>query len=699
MASNNMEEKLWEIAQQNSKEEIDKESFENSLAKNIYSELEKSLVDSSNDNATIQKEYDETLKIILSAAKNNPDILGRSEGSSFKISNQLITKAVKTSKERVSYNEIQERIANERNVGIKDDLLSAKEIDSMIKNYMNLEFNEKNKLWNNYENLSASAKDELYNALDEEANKISNELREQGDEDTANAIEDINNSNQTVHEAIRNNSIDNDEWRKIIPLEKMLPFAESESVREAIESGNVTQEVLELYDKLQGLMEHLMNEAMSDYSVEKFSGNEELFELFGMDETLINALCSGTFKRDLYSQQIMDLAKNFSERNDKVIEYSQSKTGIRNPETQDVNVEEMVQTESKLYEEIINATVVPSNNETKINLNYENALDIYKEYFASFNDEIIETIKDMSVWDVSVTIMDDFNTMLENGQIDNETKSILDMLSNNMTENTKSILLDPQKREAFFEKIQSELTSQKDRESITDSEITEMFERASVDLQVAPFEPVREEDFMPPPFNIPTDVMTAIGNPEMDTVYLTKNEPLEVDEGATRAAIEAQSKGEDVQEAIDNYYREQQAEKASISQEHTEEKGESEEEKLDSIPEIVVVDETQENIEQDSSLDGNSQMPEELANEAQSRDDTEGNKQNENFVVLKKGKDGNLQVLRPIQFLKKSGVTLEQVEEEYTFFKEAVKETIRVERESSQNNENNVNLQNEDVRE
>lgn len=228
---------------------------------------------------------------------------------------------------------------------------------------------------------------------------------------------------------------------------------------------------------------------------------------------------------------------------------------------------------------------------------------------------------------------------------------------------------------------------------ITDKEMTPLYEASKDRIEVDENMQEQHQD------ETSKDMKSAIENTEVDGIYIENGVLMQVDREYTEIAMEAQARGEDPEQALEDYITSKELEAKRESQEQTEEKVETEEEKSDSIPEIVVVDETQESMEQEVSVDENIQMPEELLDETQLSTDFDDKKQNENFVVMKKGKDGKIQVLRPIQFLKKSGVTLEQVEEEYTIFKEAVKETLREETEQSQNNENKMNLENEDVRE
>lgn len=233
---------------------------------------------------------------------------------------------------------------------------------------------------------------------------------------------------------------------------------------------------------------------------------------------------------------------------------------------------------------------------------------------------------------------------------------------------------------------------------ITDKEMTPLYEASKDRIDVDENIQEQHQD------ETSIDMKSAIESTEVDGIYIENGVLMQVDKEYTEIAMEAQAKGEDPEKALEEYITRKELEAKKESQEQTEEKAETDIEKADSIPEIIVVDETQESVEQDSSLDGNSQLPEELTNESPVKDDTEG-KKNENFVVMKKGKNGKIQVLRPFQYSHHALIGFDQVIQE----QKALAQIIETERingisgpvteEQSQNNENNMNLENEDARE
>lgn len=115
-----------------------------------------------------------------------------------------------------------------------------------------------------------------------------------------------------------------------------------------------------------------------------------------------------------------------------------------------------------------------------------------------------------------------------------------------ITERTKDILLDTDKRKTFFEKLQSDLTSQKDTELISEFEISELFERIGLELQVAPFEPVREDDVVQAQqSSVASEYRATIENTELDEMFIKDGILMMIDETLTKVAMEAQDKGKE----------------------------------------------------------------------------------------------------------------------------------------------------------
>lgn len=124
---------------------------------------------------------------------------------------------------------------------------------------------------------------------------------------------------------------------------------------------------------------------------------------------------------------------------------------------------------------------------------------------------------------------------------------------------------------------------------------------------------------------------TPILSTELDGMYIN-GVYMEVDKDFSKIAMDAQEKGEDLVKAARRYLKNKELENRETNK------------ALEGMnkqvePEIIVVDESQE------------QVQEQTSNEQE---------KNENIVVIKKGKEGKIQVLRPVQFLKKSAIEFQQ---------------------------------------
>lgn len=713
MASNELLNNLFEIAQS----EVDEIIYFNDFS----TELRNSFKELTND------EYDSALLAINEQIKNGNKLMEFSSGK-MSISTSVISKATSTVEYQRQIKEHYQSNLQENKIDIENVIITSEIFSLMVKNYTNLSLDEKNALWDNYSNYTREEQRELENANIRTLENLRDRLEGTDLEKTAElAAEQAKNRQKQTDRFINGDSDSEIYYRKLLKNNKRFLKANPDINPDTIE---ITQELIEsinIFDSKDDARFAELAERRANRG-ELSEEENEFLEQYDESKTMMNEVGIIENKKSITNKKIInnitngiensppdvqEMFEGLSEESEYKLDNSTSTTGSRFTVEMASNVSQgkKVETQEPIQED----RKIISEKKTSEYKSEENAQDIveqqfseqdisealskYQEYFQDFDEEMIEAMSECTPEEIIANIKDDFDDKQNEGEITEETRRALDAMLESITNETKEILLDSQKREAFFEKIQSELMSQKDRGTITDSEIAEMFERASVDLEVAPFEPVREEDVMPPAFSIPDDNRTAIENTEVDGIYIENGVLMQLDKEYTEIAMEAQARGEDPEKALEEYITRKELEAKKESQEQTEEKAETEEEKADSIPEIVVVDETQESMEQKVSVDENIQMPEELLDGTQLSTDFDDRKQNENFVVMKKGKDGKIQVLRPMQFLKKSGVTLEQVEEEYTIFKEAVKETLREENEQSQNNENNMNLENDDVRE
>lgn len=295
----------------------------------------------------------------------------------------------------------------------------------------------------------------------------------------------------------------------------------------------------------------------------------------------------------------------------------------------------------------------------------KNAMEQYKKYFENLEYDDLQFLSEQTDKDLSNILKEEFQEM----EVDDRVGQILEIMSNiNYHGEISNILTNPEKRKSFlqrfentigmnFEKIQADIESQKDTELIKDSELAELFKQASVELQVAPFEPAREgleSEF----FNMPTDEAdkSAVPSTEVDGIYIYNGVLMEVDKEFTQIATDAQERGEDLEKAILEYYEKQQQEKA-------EQERASEEKEEHVEPEIIVVDERGEQAqEQEAAMqDEFFRADEETGEEIQASDG-----QDKNVVVIKKGKEGTIQVFRPSSFLKvvkQSEITFDKVKD------------------------------------
>lgn len=663
MASDTILNDLWEIAQKNSKEEITKSAFQEELISSIYSKLK----EFSDIESNLNNEFDRTLPIILSQAEVNPNVLGESKNGSFTISNEIISSAVKTVKYEnqfiIGTSEYETRVNKNTNIDIGDVILTTAVISTMIDNYEQLTFDEKNKLWDNYEHLSDDEQDKIYSALDKSAQKTSEELRNKGKIKEAEAVDNFNSSAQNTYDVAKEIKKGEDfDIEKFIPLEKMRPFIDKELLTRLEQGSSLEKkqqnQIINKYIGLQGEFTELVNSVLNgNYDVNNFKDKKNLLTLFEFSDDLIEKLCLGTFslenEEDL--NQIVEISEKMQKRSE------QLKTEIldikeNNDSHQVENIEEFEKSELNLKD--IAQQFIPDLSD----IGQENrkiddikTLDIYKEYFEKLDDNVIEVMRAMSVNDIIANIQDDFSKM----DIGDEFKNFINTVIERSFEETKDILLDPAKREAFFEKIQSDLESQKDTELIKDSELVEIFRQASVELEVGEITQGREDDIQ--------DNSSLLENEHMDTEYIVNGVKMNIDEQWLQFFQDAQEKGEDLAEAYENYKKEQEVEEieAKKTEERKEDKAQDEQEQ----DEVIV--------EEDGTVKKQAEEETELSVE---KIDVEGNeffnlsdmdtlknsKKSKRVAVVEKDEDGNLtnvQILKPVEFSKQTELTTHEFKE------------------------------------
>ncbi len=656
MSSDTILNNLFKIAQMETKEKINFNDFEDELRNNF--------------NEMTNDEYDEALEAINIEVKNGNRLLSSSSGK-IDISNAIIQKATST----VNYVKQLKELESNRNLSetkkskIDDIVLTSTVITEMIKEYDKLTIDEKKGLIDSFSTLTYEQQRELIQANKELSKKLANseflpeDVRKQAEEinkavskiekikeflkkgDISSVLKIISSDKKLQQifndlkrenpdkseEELINLTIDPEFQDNATKNAKIEELCRKSQLRILLSRKNLTEKEIEEINELKSELglegrdnENILMEFENDEELKKRTINGKTLEkpkltknnnrqggieyiggygdfifteVKNSEHVEFNAVKDYTNMGEIDTST--DKASNLS--NEKIFLVSQKNFDKKESSTE----------ESKFTKK--ESSAKGSNFDEK---EIKNAISIYQKYFQDFDEETLEEISGMTPEEIIANIKDDFDNMLSENQIDDRTREILDVLANNITENSKNILLDSEKREAFFEQMQNNIN----RESITDSEISELFERIGTELQVAPFKPVRESDVMPAQqFNMRNYSKSAIENTEVDGIFIENGVQLRVDEEATRAAMDAQAKGEDPEQAIMEYYEKRELENARNIQEQSEEREETVEDSKTDKPE---------------------------------------------GVVIKRDNKGKIQVLIPVQYLKKTNITLEQIQKE-----------------------------------
>ena len=166
MASDEIINEIWEIAQDNSLDPIDKEEFGKDLRKTVFAELERNTEGVIYD---INNEFARALPIILHQAKANPDLIYENNGKGFSVASGILTKAVLTVKYENRFIpgtvEYQKEIPQEH---LSEVVLTAAVVDSMINNFDQLSYEERNLLNDNWLELSHVQRKDVMKCLIDE---------------------------------------------------------------------------------------------------------------------------------------------------------------------------------------------------------------------------------------------------------------------------------------------------------------------------------------------------------------------------------------------------------------------------------------------------------------------------------------------------------------------------------------------------
>ena len=179
MASDEIINEIWEIAQENSLNTIDKNEFGRDLRKTVFAELERSTEGVIYD---INNEFATALPIILHQAKANTDLIYENNGKGFSVASGILAKAVLTVKYENRFIpgtvEYQKEFQKE---SITEIVFTVAIIDKMIENYDKLSFEERSIIIDRWSELTGNQKRKVFesqkNALLDDPN-LSEEQRE-----------------------------------------------------------------------------------------------------------------------------------------------------------------------------------------------------------------------------------------------------------------------------------------------------------------------------------------------------------------------------------------------------------------------------------------------------------------------------------------------------------------------------------------
>lgn len=565
-------------------------------------------------------------------------------------------------------------------------------INKMINNYENISIEEKQALWNEYANLSRNEQRSLEkassnvwytlakNAVSRDEKKHFDNMGKIGEKLTElydKAINGDKDACQVLFEAMKAD-------KEFMETYNGDVTKYSEYMRTAYASHKGKQNARE--QEVMKITQEISGEISS-------KDKNQIFELIKQEKKFFEGYKSKNPNRPIEYDDLIDEYRYFCREREITLEKAlglENKRKSNNNKSQE-NISEKVedgvqniQNTPVLEDMNFLSTSEPidlsnefSEEETKENLSKDevtNALKIYKEYFQDFDEETIEAISEMTIDEIASNLKEDFDSMLEENQIDDKTKNLLYVLADNLTSSTKNILLDSKKREVFFEQMQDMLIN----ETIKDSEISELFEKISVEILNGEIEQLKE-DFEQQP----------IQETDAQSEFLERHENFEIDSTWEEMCRDAQAKGKTLTGKTLLELLEKYKEEVAISEEKVVRIPENRGEKIGNNDEIAtetpitetVEIETEQNLAQAGSLEEKRNID---FSDGVLREDglasgvehfgTKG--KNERFAVIEKDEKGevtNVQVFKPIDFLKKSEVTFSEIEQEQQILTEIVK--------------------------
>lgn len=208
MASDEIINEIWEIAQENSLDPIDKEEFGRDLKKSVFAELEHATEGTIFD---INNEFARTLPIILHQAKANPDLIYENNGKGFSVASGILAKAVLTVKYENRFIpgtvEYQKEFPKEI---VSEVVFTAVIADNLLKNYDDLSKEDKLLVNDNWDKLTTRQRAEVF------------------DKELKDFLErpDISPEDREIVENVRNVSADTD--RAVAAIDELEPDARDE---------------------------------------------------------------------------------------------------------------------------------------------------------------------------------------------------------------------------------------------------------------------------------------------------------------------------------------------------------------------------------------------------------------------------------------------------------------------------------------
>ena len=682
MASDTIVNELWEITNRNSDKKIEREEFEEELRTSLFAKLKEMSPENSINN--INDEYVRSLPIILHQAEANPDSLGQIQGGKFTISSEIIFKAVKTVKYENSFipntDEYNQRILNENNqIDMKDVVLTTLIIDHMLENYKNLSNEEKDFILNNWHSMDKTQQDKIVvesGKIVQEDSNISDEDKENNKSLEKTALKETNNKDTEL--IISRFSHESNELFYNYCEENLIDFNELNEEEKRI-----------IFDEFKKKIKVIGDEKLLQGN-KKNKEHDTIFKIQKTENLIEKARNQNTNFNNLSQEDKLEFLKYIEKEEYKNINnfesFPKEIKSIKNIQNRDY--ENKVKNE---IEQIPNAFIQYGFSQEKV----KKGIEQYKDYFEKLEEDDLQYLSELTDNEFVSILKEEFQEI----EVDDETKNILNIMSNITYHGQISELLtNPEKRKEFFEelentanmdleKIQNEITSEKDTEPIKDTELVEIFKQASVELAVGEVEQTRGKGEV--------DNSAPLPNTEMDNTYIVNGVPMNIDEEWLQFFQEAQERGEDLEQAYEEYKKQEELEEITTTAK-TEEKDKKEvsqenvEQEANRKEEIIIDEEETSKETPDEETELSSDILENSENgisELSATDSLKKTKKSKKVAVVEKDENLNLtnvQVFKfnPVSYTKNAGLSMHELDEEIKEFGEltAQKDEINTEK-------------------